>query len=164
MNIFFLDRDPRTCAIYHCDKHVVKMCLEYSQILQTAMHSLGYDTKYKPTHKNHPCVKWVAASIEHWNWVHDLALCLNDEYKYRYNKSEDHRAITALIDTMDTIQEVPGLYPHPDSGWIDPPCAMPEELFEDSVVESYRRYYRDRKAQEMELTYTGRNRPEFLSG
>ena len=28
MNIFVLDNDPRQCAEYHCDKHVVKMILE----------------------------------------------------------------------------------------------------------------------------------------
>ena len=28
MNIFHLDEDPETCAVYHCDKHVVKMILE----------------------------------------------------------------------------------------------------------------------------------------
>lgn len=28
MNIFVLDNDPRKCAEYHNDKHVVKMILE----------------------------------------------------------------------------------------------------------------------------------------
>lgn len=28
MNIFVLDLDPKTCAAYHCDKHVVKMIVE----------------------------------------------------------------------------------------------------------------------------------------
>lgn len=36
MNIFFLDLDPKTCAQYHCDKHVVKMIVEYGQLLSTA--------------------------------------------------------------------------------------------------------------------------------
>ena len=36
MNIFYLDKDPKTCAQYHCDKHVVKMILEYAQLLSTA--------------------------------------------------------------------------------------------------------------------------------
>ena len=36
MNIFYLHSDPRTCAEYHCDKHVVKMILEYAQLLSTA--------------------------------------------------------------------------------------------------------------------------------
>ena len=36
MNIFYLDRDVKTCATYHNDKHVVKMILEYAQLLSTA--------------------------------------------------------------------------------------------------------------------------------
>jgi len=36
MNVFYLDRNPITAAQMHCDKHVVKMILEYAQLLSTA--------------------------------------------------------------------------------------------------------------------------------
>ena len=36
MNIFYLDKDPITCAEMHVDKHCVKMILEYAQLLSTA--------------------------------------------------------------------------------------------------------------------------------
>ena len=36
MNIFYLHHDPIVCAAMHCDKHVVKMILEYGQMLSTA--------------------------------------------------------------------------------------------------------------------------------
>ena len=36
MNIFHLHKDPKICAKYHCDKHVVKMILETAQMLSTA--------------------------------------------------------------------------------------------------------------------------------
>ena len=36
MNIFFLDRRPDTAAEMHCDKHVVKMIIEYAQLMSTA--------------------------------------------------------------------------------------------------------------------------------
>lgn len=36
MNIFFLSAKLDECAKYHCDKHVVKMILEYAQLLSTA--------------------------------------------------------------------------------------------------------------------------------
>ena len=36
MNIFYLHRDVDTCAEMHNDKHVVKMILEYAQLLSTA--------------------------------------------------------------------------------------------------------------------------------
>jgi len=36
VNIFYLHRDVDTCAEMHNDKHVVKMILEYAQLLSTA--------------------------------------------------------------------------------------------------------------------------------
>ena len=35
MNIFYVDKDPKVAAQMMCDKHVVKMILEYAQILCT---------------------------------------------------------------------------------------------------------------------------------
>ena len=57
---------PKLCAQMHCDKHVVKMILEYAQILCTTHRILDKlddnDTTviyYKKTHVNHPSVKWA---------------------------------------------------------------------------------------------------------
>jgi hypothetical protein len=36
MNIFVLDQNPYRAAESHCDKHIVKMILEYGQMLSTA--------------------------------------------------------------------------------------------------------------------------------
>ena len=36
MNIFYLNRDTKICAQEHCDKHVVKMIVEYAQLMSTA--------------------------------------------------------------------------------------------------------------------------------
>ena len=36
MNIFYLNNDPKVCAELHVDKHVVKMIVEYAQLLSTA--------------------------------------------------------------------------------------------------------------------------------
>ena len=36
MNIFYLDKRPDDAAEMHCDKHCVKMILEYAQMLSTA--------------------------------------------------------------------------------------------------------------------------------
>lgn len=38
INIFYLDRDIERVVQFHCDSHVVKMCLETAQILCTALH------------------------------------------------------------------------------------------------------------------------------
>jgi hypothetical protein len=44
MNIFYLDNDPKVCAEMHLDKHVVKMIIEYAQLMSTAHRVLdGYE-------------------------------------------------------------------------------------------------------------------------
>ena len=46
MNIFVLDRNPKTAAQLQCDKHVVKMIVESAQMLSTAHRMLdGYVEK-----------------------------------------------------------------------------------------------------------------------
>ena len=48
MNIFYLDTNPALCAEYHCDKHVVKMIIEYAQMLSTAHRVIdGEEVKVK---------------------------------------------------------------------------------------------------------------------
>ena len=51
MNIFYLDEDVQKCAEYHVDRHVVKMILEYAQLLSTAHRVLDGDDK-KLLHDN----------------------------------------------------------------------------------------------------------------
>lgn len=41
MNIFYLDENPSIAAAMHCDKHVVKMIVEYAQLMSTAHHIHG---------------------------------------------------------------------------------------------------------------------------
>ena len=60
MNIFLLDWNTDVCAQYHCDKHVVKMILESTQMLST-VHSKYYSdlAPYLPVHAKHPCTPYV---------------------------------------------------------------------------------------------------------
>jgi hypothetical protein len=50
MNIFVLQKDPRTAAVEHCDQHVRKMIIEYAQMLSTAHRLL--DGKMVPVRVN----------------------------------------------------------------------------------------------------------------
>lgn len=88
MNIFILDRNITLCAQYHCDKHVVKMITEYNQLMSTAcfLHGIHQTGMYRPTHKNHPCVKWIMASRENFKYLLELNKALLDEYTFRYNR------------------------------------------------------------------------------
>lgn len=135
MNIFFLDRDPVVAAKYHCDKHCVKMCIEYAQLLSTALHITGSiingDT-YKSTHEKHPCTIWVASSLDHWKWLWLLGNALGNEYTRRYNKI--HRS-TRLLRLLPLPTAIKG------SGWTDPPQAMPREFKDKDTVTAYRNFY-----------------------
>ena len=43
LNLFYLHNDPVISAEMHCDKHVVKMIIEYAQMLSTAHRILDGD-------------------------------------------------------------------------------------------------------------------------
>ena len=109
MNIFYLDQDPRQCAEWMVDKHVVKMILETAQLLSTAHRVLdgqlvevsffvdGLDRRvkkkklwlledtrnevlYNATHMNHPSAIWARQSVENYNWLVEHLFALGDEY------------------------------------------------------------------------------------
>ena len=46
VNLFYLDNDPKKCAKYYCDKHVIKIIVEILQILSQIHHNIG--TKKPP--------------------------------------------------------------------------------------------------------------------
>ena len=134
MNIFVLDEDIQTCAQYHCDQHVVKMILESVQMLCTALNKKGFSTPYKSTHMKHPCVLWVEESYENFLWLQSLALALNDEYKFRFDKDIDHKSISVLPDIEPLSFENHGLTQFAQ--------AMPDELkVEGDAVQAYRQFY-----------------------
>ena len=72
MNIFILDKDPKTAAEYHCDKHVIKMILETAQMLCTAHWETGSQAPYRATHKNHPCTKWTRLNTSNYKWLKNI--------------------------------------------------------------------------------------------
>lgn len=88
MNIFYLDKDPIKCARYHTDVHLRKMLTESLQILSTVCHIHGQPelSVYKPTHKNHPSVRWASETIDNYLWLYDMTEEMYREYKYRFDK------------------------------------------------------------------------------
>ena len=118
MNIFILDTDIQNCAQYHCDQHVTKMTLESVQILCTALNKKGFVTPYKSTYVKHPCVLWVERSYANFRWLRDLALALNAEYRYRFDRGKDHASIAVLERIAD--------YRYDDAGLTGFVQAMPE--------------------------------------
>lgn len=152
MNIFLLDDNIQKCAEYHCDRHVVKMILEYAQLLSTACRANGLEMGYKQTHLNHPSAKWARASEDNFLWLADLAGAVNDEYKHRYGHKVNHKS----YDVICTL-ELPDL---PKIGLTELPKCMPDQYKVDSVVQSYRNYYCGDKASF--ATWKNRNQPEWF--
>lgn len=137
MNIFYLDKEPKICAQYHCDKHVVKMILESAQMLCTVLSQNNIEVPYKPTHAKHPCTIWAAKSVANFNWLRDLSKFLNDEYKLRYDKKINHKS-------YDVIKSLPD-YKNECLGLTSFALAMPDEYKCDNPVEAYRNYYKQDK-------------------
>ena len=100
MNIFYLDRDPKICAEMHLDKHVVKMIIEYAQLMPTAHRVIDGDEYYdltangrkikrwrlndnreqvlmKASHISHPSNIWARQNDSNYTWLYQMwyALC-----------------------------------------------------------------------------------------
>ena len=93
----------------HCDKHVVKMIIEYAQLMSTA-HRVIDGTEYtdltangrrikrwrldddrelilyKASHINHPSAIWCRANYDNYVWLYRMWFYLCKEYTYRYGK------------------------------------------------------------------------------
>ena len=141
MNIFVLDTDVQACARAHYDRHVVKMCLEYAQILSTSARLRGFEhSGYKSTHANHPCVQW-ATEPHNWSWLLRLAEALGAEYTERYGRV--HASTIALQSLPAELLNNWAIQPDLPYNFA---LAMPEEFHRDDAVESYRAYYRGAKS------------------
>lgn len=157
MNIFYLHDNPLTCARMHCDKHVVKMIIEYAQLLSTAHRMLDgteyidassgrkirrwklddpikENLLYKASHINHPSAIWARASRENYNWLYLMWSYLCNEYTVRYGKK--HLTDSKLRFHLDKppVNLAPG-------DFTAPTPAMPDYCKESDVVMSYRKYY-----------------------
>jgi hypothetical protein len=134
MNIFVLDENIEKCAEYHCDQHVVKMILESVQMLCTALNKKGISVPYKPTHINHPCVLWVEQSFDNFLWLKNLTFALNKEFRFRYEKKQDHKSIFVLNDIST--------YRYKRRGLTEFAQAMPEQYkVPGDPVKAYRQFY-----------------------
>lgn len=171
MNIFYLNADPALCAQQHVNKHVVKMVLEYAQLLSTShrlldgVEMLGITASgraikrwqlpderdsllYHATHIQHPSALWTRASREHYQWLYRLFVCLLDEYTFRYGK------VHATARLIIPLQSPPH---HSQShGFTEPTPAMPDGYkVAGDVVQSYQNYYLGSKSH----LFAWKNRP-----
>lgn len=179
MNIFYLSHNANECAEFHADKHVVKMCIEYAQLLSTAHRvvdgqlwygvnakgrklqryfhpdSIMNSTLYKACHVNHPSAVWVRMSNENYNWLYELWMALCNEYTHRYGKihaSQEKLEYYLLLPPMKI----------PQGKFTEPTPAMkayPECIVENDSLTSYRNFYWEDKRKFAK--WTKRDKPDW---
>lgn len=163
MNIFHLDRDPVVAARMMCDKHVVKMIVEYAQLMSTAHRVLDgapyiaktkngrnikrwmlpgpaeERLKYKASHVNHPSAIWVRQSAKNYRWIYKHFQELCKEYTHRYGKKHktDEKLNFMLWFAPKNIDQVTGLTEFAQ--------AMPDYCKREDPVDAYRNYYLNEK-------------------
>ena len=157
MNIFYLHEDPIQNAKWHIDKHIVKMPIEYAQLMSTAHRLLDgemylgktaigrnikrwklYDERedilYKASHINHPSAIWVRESIENYFQMYKLYMAVLAEFTNRYGKVHgSSKPSIALIRPPSNIPMVKG---------TQLPQCMPEMCkVKNNPILAYRNYY-----------------------
>lgn len=135
MQIFVLDTNPKKCAQYHNDKHIVKMPVETAQILCSVHHVMGSsDVPYRLTHKDHPCSVWARKSKANYIWLTKLGLELCAEYTRRYSKIHKSEKVIRWC-----IENIPDL---PDDDMTEFAYVMPDiyKISSDAVT-NYREFY-----------------------
>ena len=186
MNIFYLDPNPKTCAEMHCDKHVVKMIIEYAQLMSTAhrvidgteytdMTANGRRIKrwrlndgresllYKASHINHPSAIWCRENDQNYYWLYLMWNCLCEEYTYRYGKVHSCARLDPVLKYAPTNIR--------DGQFFAPTPAMPVDLkvmAENPVpgrkydsLKSYHKYYIQEKVRFAK--WKNRNIPEWFA-
>ena len=175
MNIFFLSGKTSRCARWHCDKHVVKMILEYCQMLYTAHHVHGSSANvhaeapvcestgkrgFQKHAANHPSTLWVCESLAHYMWLVQLGLDLCREYNHRFSPKGRHKCHAHLLWLK---KNVPANMVFKRYWLRDPPPAMPDEYkVPGSSLESYWNYYNGSKRERGLLKYTNRHIPHIF--
>ena len=176
MNIFYLNESPETCAQMHCDKHVVKMIIEYAQLLSTAHRVIDgnpyYDktkngrkilryrmenpnlekTLYKAAMINHPSAVWARQNPENYIFLYDLFDELCAEYTWRYGKT--HSTENLLSNLLSRVPEN-----IPEGKFFEPPQCMPDDVKATTSIQAYHNYYNKYKS--YFAKWTNRTTPDW---
>ena len=171
MNIFLLsdstDYEEHIAlqAQYHCDRHVVKMTAESTQMLVTAIeHPDWYDLRWKlmsdygllhppckslaNSHRQHPCGVWTRAQLHTVYYLARLAVELCHEHQLRYPLSPRHAYfdwLESLIDALESFAEAKNvtfqLPTHFPVAISDRPELRSSATLHQEAVTYYRSYY-----------------------
>lgn len=104
MNIFVTDVCPYISANNLDNKRMVKMLLESTQLLCTAINENGGKTPYRTTHKNHPSAVWARKTRMNFEWLFRHASQLSLNYTKVYGKKHKCQEILNKI-YLDNLDE-----------------------------------------------------------
>jgi hypothetical protein len=141
MNIFAIEDDDDggidwvKSAQSQDNYRVVKMILESCQILCTVLNEQGVKAPYRSFNPKHPSCLWAAESSD--NFLNLALHCeaMLEEYTRRFGKV--HKCQAVLSQILDLFN--PCCFDRHDPTPLR--MAMPDSFKEDSVVESYRKFY-----------------------
>lgn len=163
MNIFVSDLNPHVAARNLDNKRVVKMILETTQLLSSAVIlNGGNEAPYKLTHKNHPCTKWTANNQSNFKWLIEHGISLCKEYTLRYNKI--HKCNVIILEMTNYLKYLPegNLTPFPN-------CTTNKEhnisyQHVENTVDAYRFYLNARwKNDKLTPKWTNNTKPEWTN-
>ena len=176
MNIFYLHENPIQNAKWHIDKHIVKMPIEYAQLLSTAHRLLDgemylgktsngrnikrwrlddkrEDILYKASHINHPSAIWVRESIENYYQMFKLYMATLAEFTNRYGKI--HGASKPSVFLMRPPLNIPCVKK------TEIPQCMPDYCkVKGNPIKAYRNYYINEK--ESFATWKNKEIPQWF--
>lgn len=130
------------------------MILESAQLLCTALNKKGFQTPYRSTHQKHPCVLWVEESYDNFQWLATLTEELNREYRYRYQRDNDHASMKVVREILN--------HRFADHGLTSFAQAMPDEYKRaGDPVAAYRAFYLGEKMSF--ASWSRRSAPRWVS-
>ena len=159
MNVFYIDDDPVTAAIWLCDQHVSKMILESAQMMCTAIRhlkgladtpreELPEDLKwlYRTAHPKHGSTIWVGTSYANFKWTFQHVVQMHHQHQLRFGtRHNSFRVARAAWVYAMTKRMTPDAVPFPIPGRTDPYMAFGPELGHlkdpEDPVGSYRKFY-----------------------
>ena len=156
MNIFVTDHCPRISAQALDNKRVVKMILEYAQLLSTAHRLLDgseFEGKsisgrkamrwkleddrdsnlYLASHMKHPSGIWCRETTGNYMWLYTLWRNLMDEYTFRYGRHHVSERLIPYLGNLPTNIKDGDITPMPQ--------CMPEEYKTPDSIQAYKNYY-----------------------
>ena len=162
MNRFLIEHRPYKIAISLCDQHIVKMPLEETQMLCTALwhHAPEYAEEkdlYKPVHQKHPCTLWAMENRSNYNFARVLLSQMCVEYDWRYGRRHGVlKHFKALLEGQFFIPEG-DMTPHPQC------FSGHDKLKTDEFypIEAYRKFYTVDKSRFARYN-KGRNKPDWM--